>query len=50
MSVCEEALELNGRLILADQFLYQDELRNKFSQMEASLSPLLVTESVSLLF
>lgn len=47
MAVCEEALELNGRLISTDQLLYQDELRNKFSQMEDSLSPLLVTKSVS---
>ncbi len=37
MQVCQEALELNGRLIATDQLLYQDELRNKYQQMEIAL-------------
>ena len=41
MQVCQEALDLNGRLILTDQLLYQDELKNKFQQMQITLGPLL---------
>lgn len=49
MCVCQEALELNGRLISTDQLLYQEELRSKFSQMEQSLSYFLTTPSVGLI-
>ena len=41
MQVCQEALELNNRLISTDQFLYHDELKSKFQQMETHLAPLL---------
>ena len=37
MQVCQEALDLN----LTDQLLYQDELKNKFQQMQTTLGPLL---------
>ena len=47
MLVCHEALDLNGRLISTDQLLLQEELRNKFTQMDNSLSPLLATQEVS---
>ena len=43
MVVCQDALELNGRLIFTDQLLYQEELRNKFELMQDTLSPLLQT-------
>jgi len=38
LQVCQEALELNGRLIASDQLLYQEDLKTKFQQMEADLS------------
>ena len=41
MQVCQEALDLNGSLISTDQLLYQDELKNKFQQMQSTLAPLL---------
>ena len=44
MQVCQEALDLNGHLISTDQLMYQDELRNKFQQMQATLTPLLQAE------
>jgi len=44
MQVCQEALDLNGRLISTDQLLYQDELRSKFQQMQTILTPLLKAE------
>ena len=44
MQVCQEALDLNGRLISTDQLLYQDELRSKFQQMQTTLTPLLKAE------
>ena len=50
MCVCQDALELNGRLISTDQLLYQEELRSKFSQMEQSLSYFLATPSVGLIY
>ena len=46
MQVCQEALDLNGHLISTDQLMYQDELRNKFQQMQATLTPLLQAEEV----
>ena len=44
MQVCQEAFDLNGHLISTDQLMYQDELRNKFQQMQATLTPLLQAE------
>ena len=41
LQVCQEALELNGRLISADQLLYHDDLKVKFQQMETALAPYL---------
>ena len=41
MQVCQEALDLNGSLISTDQLLYQDELKNKFEQMQLTLATLL---------
>ena len=38
LQVCQESLELNGRLISNDQQLYQDDLKIKFQQMECALS------------
>ena len=44
MQVCQEALELNARLISTDQLLYHDDLKTKFHQMEDTLAPHLNTE------
>jgi hypothetical protein len=44
IQVCQEALELNGRLISTDQLLYHDELKIKFQQVQLSLAPLLDIE------
>ena len=44
IQVCQEAMELNGRLISTDQLLYHDELKSKFQQMQWSLAPLLDIE------
>ena len=44
MDVSLEALELNGRLISTDQLLYQEELRNKFQQMQSALATLFKEE------
>ena len=41
IQVCQEAMELNSRLISTDQLLYHDELKSKFQQMQLSLAPLL---------
>ena len=46
MQVCQEAFDLNGHLISTAQLMYQDELRNKFQQMQATLTPLLQAEKV----
>ena len=39
MEACEEALDLNGRLISTDQLLYHDDLKNKFKQINVTLTP-----------
>ena len=44
MDVCQESLELNGRLISTDQLLYHDELKNKFQMAQASVSAVLRVE------
>ena len=44
MHVCQDALDLNGRLISTDQLLLQEELRNKFQAMQDTLLHLLKTE------
>ena len=46
MQVCQEALELNGRLISTDQLLYHDDLKNKFQEMEERLAPFQDSEIV----
>ena len=44
MQVCQEALELNGRLISTDQLLYHDDLKTKYHGMEETLSVHLNTD------
>ena len=46
MQVCQEALELNGRLISSDQHLYHDDLKTKYQQMEDMLAPYLNSPEV----
>ena len=48
MQVCQEALELNGRLISTDQLLYHDDLKTKFQEMEEKLAPFQDSEMVRL--
>ena len=49
LQVCQEALELNGRLISTDQLLYHDDLKVKFQQTETALAPhLVITDTVTM--
>ena len=41
MHVCQEALELNGRLIEESRALYHEDLKRSFLRMEYQLSTLL---------
>ena len=44
LDVCQQALDLNERLIATDQLLYHKELKSKFQQMLSLLTPLLEEE------
>ena len=41
MQVCQEALDIHGSLISSEQYLWQEELKGKYRQMQQQLSPLL---------
>jgi len=41
MHVCQEALELNGRLIEGNRVAYHEDLRHAFARMEHQLNTIL---------
>jgi len=50
MHVCQEALELNGRLIEGSRMAYHEDLRHAFVRMEHQLNIILPEVSLNLVF